>query len=170
MTPMTKITRTDPPYNGSERAILEAFLDYHRDTLAIKCQGLTDEHLRQCSVPPSNLSLLGLVRHLAEVERHWFQRVLGGEDTTPIYYTEEHPDGDLEVIGQDDTEQNLATWRAECDRSREITAGLSLDSTGRHRDNDVSLCWVLAHMIEEYARHNGHADLIREAVDGAVGE
>ncbi len=155
---------------GSERATLDAFLDYHRATLALKCEGLSDEQWRTCSAAPSNLSLLGLVRHMAEVERHWFRRVLNGEDAEPLYYSREHPDGDFELLDQADPAEALATWQAECAHSRTLAAAADLDATGTHREREHSLRWILVHMIEEYARHNGHADLIRERIDGVVGE
>jgi uncharacterized damage-inducible protein DinB len=163
--------RTDPPLEAAEREMLDAWLDYHRDTLAIKCDGLDDAQLRERSVSPSSLSLLGLIRHMAEVERNWFRRVLGREDAPPIYYTEDDPDGDFDNVDGADVAEAFATWRAECAHARELTvAAPSLEVTGERRGRTVSLRWILVHMIEEYARHNGHADLIRERIDGVVGD
>src|SRR5438270_13442753 len=111
------VTRTDPPLIADERAMLEAWLEYHRATLAMKCDGLSAEQLRQRAVPPSSLSLLGLVRHMAEVERHWFRRVLNDEDAPGIYYTDADPDGDFDHVDDADPDEAFATWRAECDRA-----------------------------------------------------
>jgi hypothetical protein len=167
--------RTDPPWNGDERATLEGFLDYHRDTLAWKCSGLTDAQLRERAVPPSALSLLGLVRHLADVERSWFQRGVAGlsrSEAPPISYSDEDPDGEFTQVDQADVTEAFETWRAECRRSREITAATpSLDTTFHHErfGKDISLR-CSRNMVEEYCRHNGHADLLRERIDGSVGE
>jgi uncharacterized damage-inducible protein DinB len=163
--------RTEPPYTGDERATLVGFLDFHRDTLDMKCTGLSDQQLRQRAVPPSSLSLLGLVRHLTEVERGWFRQGVNGETAiTPLYYSEEQPDGDFDNVDDADVEQAFAAWRAACQQSREIIAAHALDHTFTRRGRWISLRWVLVHMIEEYARHNGHADFLRERIDGVTGE
>ncbi|MFJ1970336.1 DinB family protein [Streptomyces sp. NPDC087903] len=166
--------RSEPAQNADERTMLEGWLDYHRQTLAWKCEGLTDAQLRTASVKPSELSLMGLVRHMAEVERSWFSRVLAGDDPGPIYYTEEDRDGEFHLTEADTWEEARATWQTEIDTARRIAAGFALDdlSEGRSRSTDepFSLRWIYTHMIEEYARHNGHADLLRERVDGATGE
>lgn len=152
-----------------ERAMLEAWLDWHRDTLARKCAGLPDEQLRQRSVPPSTLSLLGLVRHMAEVERGWFRRRIADEDVAPLYCGADD-DGDFDNVDDADVEEAFTTWRAECAAAREVMRGVeSLDRTFDLRGNMMSVRWVLVHMIEEYARHNGHADLLRERLDGSKG-
>ena len=165
------VNRTDPPYVAGERAMLDAWLDYHRATLAWKCEGLDDAQLRQRAVPPSSLSLLGLVRHMAEVERNWFRRVLGGEDAPGIYWTDDDPDGDFDNVDTADVQEAFATWRAECEHARRAAAAApSLEATGLRRGETVSLRWILVHMIEEYARHNGHADFLRERIDGTVGD
>jgi uncharacterized damage-inducible protein DinB len=165
------VNRTDPPYVADERAMLDAWLDYHRATLAWKCEGLDDAQLRQRAVPPSSLSLLGLVRHMADVERNWFRRVLGGEDVPGIYWTDDDPDGDFDNVDTADVQEAFATWRAECEHARRAGAAApSLEATGLRRGEKVSLRWILVHMIEEYARHNGHADLLRERIDGTVGD
>jgi uncharacterized damage-inducible protein DinB len=165
------IERTDPPFLSTERQALREWLDYHRATLHVKCDGLDRDGLIAQPVPTSVLSLHGLVRHMAEVERNWFRRVLSGEDASPLYYSDEHPDGDFELLADADWAVDLATWQAECQHARELeTAAPSLDTTGTRRGEDVSLRWIMLHMIEEYARHNGHADLIRELVDGTVGD
>ncbi len=173
MTAMTTTERPSPSTTAGERDMLEGWLDFHRATLALKCAGLSDEQLREASAPPSDMTLMGLVRHMAEVERHWFRRVLAGEDAPPIYYTEDDPDLDFVVTEQDTAEEAFATWQAEIARARENAAGRSLDDVnlGGHRryTEPISLRWILVHMVEEYARHNGHADLIRERIDGATG-
>lgn len=157
-----------------ERETLKAWLDYHRATLAWKCEGLSDDQLRRRSVPPSTLTLLGLIRHMAEVERSWFRRRFVGEDAPPHFYTGANRDGDFDDLDSVPTEEAFAIWRAECDRAREIEAMAdSLDqlSVGQEKERGrFSLRWILTHMIEEYARHNGHADLLREAIDGSTGD
>jgi len=163
--------RIDPPYEAGERAMLDAWLDYHRATLAMKCDGLSDAQLRERAVPPSTLSLLGLVRHMADVERNWFRRVLGGEDAPPLYWSDDDPDGDFDNVDTAEVAAGFAAWRSECDRARQAAAAAaSLEATGLRRGEPVSLRWILVHMIEEYARHNGHADLLRERIDGTVGD
>ena len=165
-------TRVDPPLLGSERASLTTFLDWHRDTLAVKCEGLTAEQLRRQSMPPSTLSLLGLVRHMAEVERTWFRRVLAGE-TIPLVYSDT---GDFQAAYQADeadVDEAFANWRAEIEHARRIeSATPSLETTGYQPkwQEHVSLRWILIHMVEEYARHNGHADFLREGIDGTTGD
>ncbi|GAA3368847.1 DinB family protein [Streptomyces sannanensis] len=169
---MTTPERTVPSTTADERSMLEEWLDFHRETLAGKCAGLTEEQLGEASVAPSELSLLGLTRHMAEVERHWFRRILIGEDPGGIYDSEEDPDGDFHHGETDTWAEAHDTWQAEIARAREIAAGLTLDdlSTGPHRAGKTfNLRWIYVHMIEEYARHNGHADLIRERIDGATG-
>jgi uncharacterized damage-inducible protein DinB len=163
--------RIDPPYVAGERDMLIVWLDWERATLAWKCQGLLPQQLAERSVPPSSLSLLGLLQHMIEVERSWFRRVLGGESIEPIYFTEDEPDGDFDHLNVDTVDDVKAHWEAECDHSRAaVVAADSLDVTGERRGEKISLRWILVHMIEEYARHNGHADLLRERIDGAVGE
>jgi uncharacterized damage-inducible protein DinB len=165
--------RQEAPYRAEERDTLVSWLDYQRSTLAWKCEGLTAEQLRERAVPPSSLSLLGLVRHMADVERSWFRRTLSGEDAPPLFWSDEHPDGDFDLVDGADADEALATWRAECEVSRERQAAAeSLDTAGLHRRSGelISLRWIMIHMIEEYARHNGHADFLRERLDGATGE
>ncbi len=164
--------RTDPPFIADERTMLHNFLDWHRETLAIKCQGLTHDQLRERSTPPSPMSLLGLVRHMAYVEHMWFRVILGGEEFSSAIKNGDNPDGDFLEVDTASVEEAFALWRAEIDHAREVSAERPLDAVGekqRHGE-DCSHRWILVHMIEEYARHNGHADLIRERVDGATGE
>jgi len=165
------VERIDPPLVAQEREMLDAWLDYHRATLAVKCEGLTDDQLRAQAVPPSSLSLLGLVRHMGEVERSWFRRVLSGEQAPPRYYSDENPDGDFDDVADAGVAEAFGYWRDECAHARErVAAAPSLDVTGTGRQGEgYSLRWIMVHMIEEYARHNGHADLLRERIDGTVG-
>jgi uncharacterized damage-inducible protein DinB len=168
MTGMTTIERVDPPYEADERTMLNSWLEYQRATLAYKCEGLTDDQLRTRSVPPSSLSLLGLVRHMAEVELNWFRFWLGGEGPNPRYDDEEEWD----VDGADVAEA-FDYWRAECQNARDVVATFaSLDDVGAGQTvgAGISVRWTLVHMIEEYARHNGHADLLREQIDGTTGD
>ena len=165
------------PFNVDERTTLEGWLDFHRATLARKCENLNDEQASAASVPPSALTLTGIVQHMAEVERHWFRRVLAGEDAPPIYDPQADPDGPLgfEVAEGATLHDALVTWRAEIARAREHVAARlpsatgRFPGTGRFGGQEVSLRWIYVHMIEEYARHNGHADLIRERIDGSAG-
>lgn len=165
------VERVDPPVIAGERAMMRGFLDFYRATLAMKCEGLTDEQLRRQSMPPSTLSLLGLVRHMAEVERAWFRRVVNGEDIPLVWSAE----GDYQVA-YDATGATMAeafdAWQNEIAHSRRIEEEAeSLDVTAYEprSGEPVSLRLVMHHMVHEYARHNGHADLLRQGVDGAVG-
>ncbi|MEU6977295.1 DinB family protein [Streptomyces sp. NPDC046371] len=167
----TRDLRTQPPTSADERSTLTTMLDFQRDTLAMKCEGLTAEQLRDRAVGPSALSLLGLVRHAAEVERGWFRNVINGESSrspwTPAGSTDR---ADFDVDDAD-VDEAFAVWREECRRARAIVdAADSLDVTGHIDEEAFSLRYVLVHMIEEYARHNGHADLLRERIDGVTGE
>jgi hypothetical protein len=137
-----------------------------------KCSGLDGEQLKSATIEPSKLSLLGLLRHLTDVERVWFSRRLHSLAPDPVYWSDASPDGDFDDVDGADAEADYATYLAECQRSREAVAGLALEHEFVHpRPNRrTSLRWVYIHMIEEYARHNGHADLIRERIDGATGE
>ncbi len=152
--------------------MLDAWLEFHRATLLMKCAGLTAEQLKLRSCPPSTLTLLGLVRHLTDVERSWFRRLLAGEEAPPIYYDEINVDGDFNDVDTADPTATLAAYVAEVAACRAAVAGTGLDATFvRPRDQqEYSLRWVYNHMIEEYARHNGHADLLRERIDGATGD
>jgi uncharacterized damage-inducible protein DinB len=164
-----EVTRTDPPYVAGEREMLESWLDYHRATLLWKCAGLGDEQLKRRTCPPSTLSLLGLVRHMNEVEAGWFGRFVG--EPGRVYSTDEWPDADFDDLDNADADADFAAFEEQCARSRQRAAGRGLDETfvSRH-GRTISLRWIYVHMIEEYARHNGHADLIREAIDGVTGD
>jgi uncharacterized damage-inducible protein DinB len=166
--------RIDPPLDGDERATLVGFLDWHRDTLAFKCEGLTDDQLRLQASPPSTLSLLGLVRHLAEVERAWFRRGMAQEDIGLVWSDDWDYQAPYDARGAS-VEEAFSAWRAEVDHARRIERSIPDLATMGHRKDSrtgmrMSLRWVLVHMIEEYARHNGHADFLREAIDGVTGE
>jgi uncharacterized damage-inducible protein DinB len=158
---------------GDERATLQEFLRCQRLTLEVKCSGLDAEDLARRSVEPSTMSLLGLVRHMAEVERSWFRRVMAGEDAPRIFSSENDPDGDFNGAVPDPkvVEEAWETWRTEVEFAERFVAETSdLGLTRDARDGPISLREVLVHMVEEYARHNGHADLLRERIDGKVGQ
>ncbi|MFI5795624.1 DinB family protein [Streptomyces sp. NPDC051677] len=162
--------RSIPLLTGDELPMLESWLEFHRRTLALKCAGLDDEQVRQQAAEPSELTLLGLVQHLAEVERNWFQRAFAGLDVPPVFGEE----GGYALDASRGLDEALTVWRREIARGRELIAGRSLEDAGRIPDGpmaglEVSLRWVLIHMIEEYARHNGHADILRERIDGVTG-
>lgn len=150
------------------------YLRNQRLTLELKCADLDAEALARRSVPPSNLSLLGLVRHLAGVEQYWFRQVLAGEPPSPRHYRAGgDPDGDFNdaVADPDAVADAWRTWRGEVAfAERFVAAAPDLAVTGRHDDEPIALREVLVHLIEEYARHNGHADLLRERIDGRIGE
>ncbi len=163
--------RVNPPFEADERTMLDAWLDYHRGTLPWKCDGLSDAELKARSAPPSGLTLLGLVRHMTEVERSWFRQRFAREDVPDAYCSEEFPDGDFDLVDGADVAADLASYRSELDACRAAVVGRSLEEGFDHsRHGRVSLRWIYVHMIEEYARHNGHADLLRERIDGATGD
>jgi uncharacterized damage-inducible protein DinB len=162
--------RSEPSRVLPERAMLEGWLEFHRATLLLKCEGLDDARRKARPVPTSKLSLHGLIRHMAEVERNWFSRgLLSDADAPFLFFDPAIEDSELEPLEDADFDADLATWQAECERSRVIAAGRQLDDAGERNGRPVSLRWIYVHMIEEYARHNGHADLIRELTDGSVG-
>jgi len=162
--------RTEPSYLLGDREMLEGWLEFHRVTLLLKCEGLGDAQRKARPVATSNLSLHGLVRHMAEVERGWFTEVLLSEPDAPlIFYDPAVEDSSFVPLDDADWAADLAVWQAECETSRRNAACKELSFAGEHRGKAVSLRWIYVHMIEEYARHNGHADLIRELLDGAVG-
>jgi uncharacterized damage-inducible protein DinB len=166
--------RIDPPAQADERTILAGFLRWQRDTLVLKCSGLDAAELARRSVDPSTMSLLGLVRHLADVERGWFRRVMAGQDAPPHYRSGTTLDGDFDgaVPDPEVVAQAWTVWRSEVAFAERFVADApDLDITGNHpKRGPISLRWVLVHMIEEYARHLGHVDLLRQRIDGAVGQ
>ena len=150
--------------------MLDGWLEFHRATLLLKCEGLDVEARKRRPVATSLLSLHGLVRHMAEVERGWFRRTLLRQPDLPSIWSDpELEDSELVPLDDADWDADLAQWQAECQASRDAAAGLPLEHLGLRRGEEVSLRWIYTHMIEEYARHNGHADLLRELIDGEVG-
>lgn len=163
--------RKDTPFEGSEKELLEATLDYHRATLLQKTSGLSEHDLRR-EMTASGTSLLGLVKHLAYVERWWFQWIHAGDDVD-FPWTDDDPDADFRAQPDETAEQVFALYRAEIERDRTIVSAAELDAVARraHRgEARPNLRWVLLHMIQETARHNGHADIVRELIDGTTGE
>jgi uncharacterized damage-inducible protein DinB len=165
-----RVTRIDEPFVADERTMLEGFLDWQRSTLLFKCAGLTGTQLAAQPCPPSNLSLLGLVRHVTDVERTWFRRRFAGEAAESRYWREERPDAAFDEADPLHAEEDLARLTAEWELARRAVADMSLDAIFvSDRWGEMSLRWAYCHMIEEYARHNGHADMIRQLIDGQVG-
>lgn len=166
--------RTTDSTPVGERATLVDYLRHYRMTLELKCAGLSPEQLALRSVPPSTMSLLGLVRHLARVEHHWFRRVMQhGHDLPRLYRTDDDPDLDFNgaVADSDVVADAWASWRREVAHAEAfVERAESLDVEGLHHGEAVALREVLVHMIEEYARHAGHADLLRECIDGRTGQ
>ena len=162
--------RVEPSFLLGEREMLEAWLEFHRTTLLLKCEGLDAAARKARPVQTSKLSLHGLVRHMAEVERNWFSRTLLRQpDLQPIWYDPAVEDSELVPLDDADWDADVAAWHQEIERSRAAAARHALDDTGVRRGEPCSLRWIYLHMIEEYARHNGHADFLRELADGKVG-
>jgi uncharacterized damage-inducible protein DinB len=165
--------REGGPTQGDERATLVEYLRCQRLTLELKCSGLDAAQLASRSVEPSTMSLLGLVRHLAEVERSWFRRRLAGQNAPPYFYSDTDPDGDFDgaVADADVVAEAWKVWRDECAFTDQfVTTAPDLGVLARTNQGAISLREVLVHMVEEYARHNGHADLLRERIDNRIGE
>jgi hypothetical protein len=167
---ITRVNGTLAELVGDERALAEAWLDLHRQTLLWKCGGLTAEQLKLRAIEPSNLSLLGLVRHMAEVERDWFRTRFAGARVGYLYCSDDDFNAEFDVDTAD-AESNLAIYTREIEAVRQTTLGHPLDETftDPRRNAEMSLRFVYAVMIQEYARHNGHADLLRERIDGSTG-
>ena len=163
--------RVDPPLIADERTMLDAWLDWHRATLLQKCAGLDGTQLGTRSVTPSGLSLLGLVRHMTDNERGWFGDFAGLDDLD-VYSTPGRPDAGFDDADPQRAEADLAAYRAEIDACRRLIAGHDLDEQREiaRLGRVFSLRWIYVHMLEEYARHNGYADLLRESIDGATGD
>lgn len=163
---------------NDERDTLLGFLDYYRKELIDKSNGLTDEQARTTSVPPSDLNLMGLIRHMAEVERHWFRNTLVAEEAPSLFCRNSHPtgdpDGDFHVTSVDTLSDAIAQLLSEisiADRNIAKFTPDDLAASGSRPGSGIpNVRWILVHMIEEYARHCGHADLIRECIDGAKGD
>ncbi|MEU5209245.1 DinB family protein [Streptomyces sp. NPDC020742] len=163
------IQRSALPAAVGEREMLQGWLDFHRDTLFTKCAGLTADQLVHAANPPSGLTLLGLVRHMTDVERSWFRQRFLGERVGEHYYTEENPDADFDDLDPAAAERDFAALRTEIEECDRAVADRGLDETFMIRGHTRNLRWIYVHMIEEYARHNGHADLLRERLDGSTG-
>lgn len=164
----------DPRDSGTtltdERSTLVEYLRAYRLTLEMKCADLTSEQMAERSVPPSTMSLLGLVRHLADVERYWFRQVMAGEDA-PKHFPGEQEHWEGAVADQVVVDEAWDAWRGEVTFADAVMADSDLDANGTMRDGKtLQLREVIVHMIEEYARHCGHADLLRERIDGRVGQ
>jgi uncharacterized damage-inducible protein DinB len=156
-----------------EKAVLAEYLDRYRMTFELKCEGLTVEQLATRSVPPSTMSLLGLIRHLARVEHSWTRRVFEGQtELARLYRTEEDPDLDFNgaIPDVDVLADAWDTWRGEVSHARAVYSALDLDATVNVHGNDTEARDIVVHLIEEYARHVGHADLLRECLDGRTGQ
>ncbi len=165
------MSRSDPPLVGDERQLLVGWLDFHRETLALKCSGLSTEQLACQPISSSSLSLGGLLRHLAEIERTYFGRVFAGLDLDDLPFGDDpfhERDGGFSAPDPGCAEESISEWRAEVERSRRIIRECpSLDDCGH---SGLTLRFWLVKTLNEYARHNGHADLLRELIDGTTGE
>ena len=163
--------RIHQPVTADERATLDGLLEWHRATFVWKCAGLTGEQLARRPVPPSSLSLLGLIRHLTDTERAWFRRRVGGLPLPEAYARPDRPEAAFEDADPVSAEADLARLTGEWELARQAVAGVPLEATFEHESRGaLSVRWVYGHMIAEYARHLGHADLIRESIDGVTGE
>jgi uncharacterized damage-inducible protein DinB len=162
--------REDTQPGNDELTTMLDFIEYHRQTFAWKCEGLDAEQLARRSMPPSTLSLLGLLRHLADVERAWFDRVAGRE--RPKYYFDGEPSSAFRLATGDPAQvaEAWANWHEAVADGKAVAATVGLDDWFESRYGPLTIRWLYAHLLEEYARHNGHADLLREAIDGATGE
>jgi hypothetical protein len=166
------IPRSDPDLQTDELTVLGQYLDFHRATLEMKSAGLSESDLKRRAVPTSNLTLLGLVRHLTDVEYGWFAEWLDGQPQQNRYFTADEPNADFDNLDSEPVSDVWAAYHAQLTESRRIlgtfASGDEMARGGPGRPRNVR--WIAVHMIEEYARHNGHADLLREAIDGATGE
>ena len=165
-----KVERRDVPQHGDELSLLTAFLEFHRETFLWKCEGLTGEQLAAKAVPTSSMSLLGLIRHLSDVERHWLRYVAVADDVPFQYWDQPDTDSDFDDASAEHAERDYDRYLAEVEICR-ANQSITVDETVTAPDGrSFTFRWVLIHLIEEYSRHNGHADLLREATDGATGE
>jgi uncharacterized damage-inducible protein DinB len=159
----------DGPQTGDDRPILEGMLAHHRATLLNVCAGLTAEQLATRPLPFTSLSLLGLVRHMAKVERVWFRKRVAGEDVEHLHRFEARDDTDFNDIDPADAPDAVEQLRDEWELADRAVRGIDFGHTIDGHHGEMSLRMVYVHMIQEYARHNGHADLLREAIDGTTG-
>ena len=164
------VERREVPHEGDELSLLTAFLEFHRETFLWKCEGLTGEQLAERPVNSSAMSLLGLLRHLTDVERHWLRIVAVGENVPFLYWGQPEEDSDFDDLSADRAERDYDRYIAELETCRKNQSIPIDDTVVSPRGTPFSFRWILIHLIEEYARHNGHADLFREAIDGATGE
>ncbi|PSL36646.1 putative damage-inducible protein DinB [Labedella gwakjiensis] len=162
-------TRPEPPERGGERETIEGFLDFLRASVVYKATGLSDADAAR-RVLPSLTTVSGLIRHLADVERSWFREAMAGEADVPSRWSEEDRDGEFRVTEHDTLAEVVADYEAACAESRTVAARFDLDDPSAGRDGRYHLRWILVHMIEETGRHCGHIDILRELLDGAVGE
>ena len=173
---MWKDPEDDPreaiPRGRGERGVLTEYLERYRLTLAMKCEGLTPEQLATKSVPPSNISLLGLVRHMARVEQSWFRRVIEENMELPRLFAGEDEDAGFNFPAVDEAlvTEGHDLWQSEIAHAREVLERTDLDKVVDVHGDDVEVRDIIVHMIEEYARHCGHADLVRERIDGRTGQ
>jgi uncharacterized damage-inducible protein DinB len=172
--PTTPLPPEGKAAGGDEESVLLGYLKYHRIVLARKAEGITEEQARAALCPPSDFTMLGLIRHMTDVERGWFRRGLANEDLPPMYYGESHPDGDEDGDFHPPPDATmsdaLTAYWAEIERCDENIAAHSLDHVRSPEESHNTLRRVIVHMIEEYARHCGHADLLRQAIDGVTGD
>lgn len=162
--------RPEPALSGPEGAQLASWIDFYRATLLMKCAELSVEQLSLASVPPSTMTLLGILRHMTMVEQYWYQVIFAGLDVE-LFYKNGDPDGDFKYLGDTALDEVEERFRVTCGLSRDLIGGHDLDEVApvlRH-GNEVDLRWIQLHMIEEYARHCGHADLLRECIDATTG-
>jgi hypothetical protein len=162
--------RPDPPTEAGEKETLVGFLDFQRATVRLKIEGLTREQLGTAAVEPSGMTLHGLIRHLTEDELGWFVGPFTDEPLIYPYTSAEDPDGDWNHLDPATYADDLRRYDESVAKARAVIADLEPDTIGEEDGQRYSLRWVLTHMIEEYARHNGHADLLRERLDGQTGE
>ena len=155
--------------NEPEQDMLRDWLEWHRATLLRKCAGLDAQRLAERAVASSSISLLGLVRHMSDTERGWVRQTFRGEQIPDLYYRSDRPSADFEEAGPASAEQDYAIYLAECRAVDAALENTKLDDTFTFREQTISARWMWQHLVEEYARHNGHADLIREAIDGSAG-
>lgn len=170
-TPEVADTRTGPPFLAGERESLEAWLEFYRETLPVKIGGLTASQLCQASVPPSTMTIAGVVRHLTDVERYWFSNIVAGT-TQPARHKAEDPDADFNAHSPETALADVAAYTEELASVRVFAArAADLDAAlpGLRHGQELNLRWVYTHLIEEYARHLGHIDLLRECLDGSTG-
>lgn len=173
MNGLNDVVRPGWPEGGDELFVLGTFLDFHRGTLAMKCRDLTDDQLRSRPITSSNLSLLGLLRHMRECERFWLDEIFLGMDPLPMFDNSVDPDADFNDLDSHRVEVVVTSWIESSDRCRELLLKHNLTEVSAAKvpwtDQLLTLRVILVHLLEEYARHCGHADLLREAIDGVAG-